>query len=77
LQKWVVTDLPPLKESHPEIAKLRLKKIRKLAPKIILSLPNCFVFRVVAPLDLEKLDLAPQGELGGFFQDTNQSLTIG
>jgi hypothetical protein len=77
LQKWVVADLPPLKESCPEIRKLRLKEIRELAPKIILSLPSCFIFRVIAPLDLEKLDLAPSGESDGFFQDMNWSLTIG
>jgi hypothetical protein len=32
---------------------------------------------VIAPLDLEKLDLAPPGESDGFLQDTNRSLTIG
>jgi hypothetical protein len=66
----------PLKESRPEIPKLRLKEIRELAPKIILSLPSCFIFRVIAPLNLEKLDLAPPGESDGFLQDTNRSLTI-
>jgi hypothetical protein len=77
LQKWVVIDLPPLKESRPEIPKLSLKELRELAPKIILSLPSCFIFRVIAPLNLEELDLAPPGESDGFFQDTNRSLTIG
>jgi hypothetical protein len=77
LQRWVVTDLPPLKESRPKIPKLRLKEVRELAPKIILSLPSCFILGVIAPLDLEKLDLAPTGESDGFLQDTNRSLTIG
>jgi hypothetical protein len=77
LQKWVVTDLPPLKESRPEIPKLRLKEVRELAPKIILSLPSCFILGVIAPLNLEKFDLAPPGESDGFHQDTNRSLTIG
>jgi hypothetical protein len=77
LQKWVVTDLPPLKESRPEIPKLRLKEIRKFAPKIFLSLPSCFILRVIAPLNLEKLNLAPSGESDVFLQDTNRSLTIG
>jgi hypothetical protein len=76
LQKWVVTDLPPLKESRPEIPKLRLKEVRELAPKIILSLPSCFICGVIAPLNLEKLDLAPPGESDGLLQDTNRSLTI-
>jgi hypothetical protein len=52
LQKWVVTDLPPLKESRPEIPKLRLKEITELAPKIILSLPSWFILGVIAPLNL-------------------------
>jgi hypothetical protein len=50
---------------------------QELARKIILSLPSCFILGVVASLNLEKLDLVPPGELDGFLQDTNRSLTIG
>jgi hypothetical protein len=67
---------PPSKESRPEIPKLRLKEIMKLAPKIFLSLPSCFILGVIAPLNLEKSDLVPLGESDGFLQDTNWSLTI-
>jgi hypothetical protein len=60
-EKWDVTDLPPLKESRPEIPRLRAEEVRELAPEIILSFPGGFLVGVVTPLNLEKLDLPSAG----------------
>jgi hypothetical protein len=75
-EKWVVTDLPPLKESHPEIPDLRAEEVRELAPKIILTFPGGFLLRMVTPLNLEKLDLSSPSDPYGFFQDSKWFLAV-
>jgi hypothetical protein len=76
-EKWVVTDLPPLKESRPEIPDLRAEEIRELAPKIILPFPGGFLLRMITPLDLEKLDLSSASDPYGLFQDSKWFLAVG
>ena len=67
---------PPYKNLVPEIPRLSTKKIRELGSKIVFSLPGCFCFSVVAPLDLEVLDGAASGATLGFIQNANWPLTI-
>ena len=55
---------------------LRTKKIRELRSKIVFTLPGCFSFSVVAPLDLEVLDGAASGVMLRFIQNANWPLTI-
>jgi hypothetical protein len=76
-EKWDVTDLPPLKESRPEIPELRAEEIWELAPKIILPFPGSFFLRMVTPLDLEKLDLSSASDSHGLFQDSEWFLAVG
>ena len=50
--------------------------IRELRSKIVFTLPGCFYFRMVAPLDLEILDGAASGAMLCFIQNANWPLTI-
>ena len=68
-----VTDLPPLQESRP----LGFKEIRKLGSKVVFTLPSCFCFNVVAPLDLEVLDGAASSASFSLVQNADGSLAVG
>ena len=71
-----VTDLPPYKNLVPEIPKLGFKEIRKLRSKVVFTLPSCFCFSVVAPLDLEVLDGAASSVSLGLIQNADGPLTV-
>jgi hypothetical protein len=72
-----VTDLPPLKESRPEIPGLTIEEIWELAPKIILPFLGGFLLGMVTPLHLEKLDLSFTSDPHGLFQDSEWFLAVG
>ena len=76
-EKWVVTDLPPLKESRPEIPRLRAEEVRELFPEIVLPFPGSFLLRVVTPLNLEKLDFPSAGYPYCLLQNSERFLTVG
>jgi hypothetical protein len=71
-----VTDLPPLKESRPDVPDLRAEEIRELASKIILTFPGGFLLRMVTPLNLEKLDFSSPSDPHGFFQNSKWFLAV-
>src|SRR3954468_9260051 len=50
---------------------LGFKEIGKLRPDVIFSFPGSFLFSVVAPLNLEKLDASGSGGSESFFQNTD------
>ena len=56
---------------------LRFEVIEKLCPDVIFTLPGSFFFRVVAPLNLEKLDASGSGSSKSFFQNTDGYFRIG
>src|SRR3954467_14632753 len=56
---------------------LRFEEIGKLCPDVIFALPGSFVFCVVAPLNLEKLDAPGSGSSKSFFQNTYGYFKIG
>ena len=56
---------------------LGFEEIGKLRPDVIFALPGSFLFRVVAPLDLEKLDASDPGGSESFFQNTDGYFRIG
>src|SRR5215216_5838665 len=74
---WDVRNLPPLnKISSRDLKKeekdyLGFKEIGKLRPDVIFVLPGSFFFSVVAPLNLEKLDVSGPGGSESFFQNTD------
>jgi hypothetical protein len=72
-----VTDLRPLKESHPEIPRLRAEEVGELVPEIILSFPGSFLLRVVTPMNLEKLDFPSTGYPYCLLQNSKRFLTVG
>src|SRR3954470_9699806 len=80
---WDVTNLPPLKKiSSRDLKKdkkdyLGFEEIGKLCPDVIFALRGSFFFRVVAPLDLEKLDASGSGSSESFFQNTDGYFGIG
>ena len=67
-----VTDLPPLQESRP----LGFKEIRKLGSMVVFTLPSCFCFSVVAPLDLEVHDGAASSVSLSLIQNADGPLTV-
>ena len=73
----------PLKKNLvPRFEKVRkdylgFEEIGKLRPDVIFSLPGIFFFRVVAPLNLEKLDASGSGSSESFFQNTDGYFGIG
>ena len=71
-----MTDLPPYKNLVPKIPRLSAKKIRELRSKIVFTLPGCFSFSVVAPLNLEVLDGSASSAMFNFIQNANWTLTI-
>ena len=71
-----MTDLPPYKNLIPEIPKLGFKEIQKLGSKVVFTLPSCFCFRVVAPLDLEILDGAASSVPLSLIQNADGSVTV-
>ena len=71
-----VTDLPPLKESHPEIPKLGFKEIWKLGSKVVFTFPGGFCFSVVGPLDLEVLDGAASSVSLSLIQNVDGPLMV-
>src|SRR3954468_11994753 len=56
---------------------LGFEEIGKLRPDVIFTLPSSFLFCVVAPLNLEKLDASGSGSSKRFFQDANGYFRIG
>src|SRR3954470_20017931 len=80
---WDVTNLPPLKKiSSRDLKKdkkdyLGFEEIGKLCPDVIFALPGSFLFRVVAPLNLEKLDASGSGGSEIFFQNMDGYFRIG
>ena len=50
---------------------LGFEEIWKLCPDVIFALPGSFLFRVVAPLDLDKLDASGSGSSESLFQNTD------
>src|SRR3954463_10586787 len=80
---WDVTNLPPLsKISSQDLKKdekdyLGFEETGKLRPDVIFALPGSFLFCVIAPLNLEKLDASGSGSSEGFFQNTNGYFRIG
>ena len=56
---------------------LGFEEIGKLRPDVIFALPGSFLFCVVAPLNLEKLDASGSGSSEIFFQNTNGYFGIG
>src|SRR3954464_10948232 len=55
----------------------RIEEIGKLRPDVIFALPGSFLFCVVAPLNLEKLDASGSGSSESFFQNTDGYFGIG
>src|SRR3954465_13069435 len=47
------------------------EEIGELCPDVIFALPGSFLFCVVAPLNLEKLDASGSGSSKSFFQNTD------
>src|SRR3954471_5047733 len=80
---WDVTNLPPLnKISSRDLKKdkkdyLGFEEIGKLRPDVSFALPGSFLFRVVAPLNLEKLDASGSGSSESFFQNMDGYFGIG
>src|SRR3954469_8516730 len=80
---WDVTNLPPLnKISSRDLKKdekdyLGFEEIGKLRPNVIFALPSSFLFCVVAPLNLEKLDASGSGSSESFFQNMDGYFRIG
>src|SRR3954469_10240397 len=74
---------PPETKSRPDILKkdekdyLGFEEIGKLCPDVIFALPGSFLFGVVAPLNLEKLDASGSGSSERFFQNTDGYFGIG
>ena len=70
-----VTNLPPLQESRPEILGLSEEGGIFLS-KTSFALPGCFFFRMVRPLDFEKLDGLIMIFPFLFIQDVDRMLTV-
>src|SRR3954469_7398790 len=56
---------------------LGFEEIGKLRPDMIFTLPGSFLFCVVAPLNLEKLDASGSGSSESFFQNTDGYFGVG
>src|SRR3954464_3050262 len=56
---------------------LGFEEIGKLRPDVIFALPGSFLFCVVAPLNLEKLDASGSGSSESFFQNTDGYFRVG
>src|SRR3954471_13379190 len=56
---------------------LGLEDIGKLRPEVIFAFPGSFLFCVVAPLNLEKLDASSSGSSKRFFQNADGYFGIG
>src|SRR4051812_419232 len=56
---------------------LGFEEIGKLRPDVIFALPGSFLFCVVAPLNLEKLDASGSVSSESFFQNTDGYFGIG
>jgi hypothetical protein len=56
VKKNGVTNLPPLKESHPRDSKNAQKQLRVICSKLFFMLPGCFILSVVTPLNFAHLD---------------------
>src|SRR3954465_8414324 len=80
---WYVTNLSPLnKISSRDLKKdekdyLGFEEIGKLRPDVIFALPGSFLFCVVAPLNLEKLDSSGSGSSESFFPNTDGYVGVG
>jgi hypothetical protein len=51
-----VTNLTPLKESHPQDSGSAWKQLGVICSRLFFMLPGCFVLSVVTPLDFVHLD---------------------
>src|SRR4051812_35739612 len=56
---------------------LGFEEIGKLRPDVIFVFPGSFLFCVVAPLNIEKLDASGSGSSESFFQNTDGYVGIG
>ena len=74
-QFWAVTTLPPLQESRPEILGLS-EEGGVFLTKTSFTLPGCFFFRMVRPLDLEELDGFITSLPFRFIQDADRMLAV-
>src|SRR3954470_25041819 len=80
---WDVKNLPPLNKISSRVLKkdekdyLGFEEIGKLRPDVIFALPGSFLFCVVAPLNLEKLDAPGSGSSKRFFQNADGYFRIG
>jgi hypothetical protein len=57
-----IIKLSPLKESRPRDSRLGSKEFMIFSHQIILTLPSCFFFGVVAPSDFAHSDSLPLGD---------------
>ena len=74
-QNGAVTTLPPLQESRPEILGLS-EEGGVFLTKTSFSLPSCFFFGMVRPLDFEELDGLVAGFPFRFIQDADRMLAV-
>src|SRR3954470_24607404 len=80
---WDVKNLPPLNKISSRVLKkdekdyLGFEEIGKLRPDVIFALPGSFLFCVVAPLNLEKLDASDFDMSESVCQNTDGDLGIG
>jgi hypothetical protein len=72
-----VTNLSPLKESHPQDSGLASKELRVFSHQIIFTLPGCFFLIVVIPSDFAHSDSLPSGDSVCSLKDLCWFLCVG
>src|SRR3954463_15927150 len=72
-----VTNLPHYKKSRPENLRGRGEKIGVFIAKTILAFPGGFIFRMIRPLNFEKLDGLVAGSTFRLIKNTAQMFLIG
>ena len=73
----ILTNLTPMPTLAVPNFLLGFEEIGKLRRDVIFALPGSFLFCVVAPLNLEKLDASGSGSSKGFFQYKDGYFGIG
>src|SRR3954463_9985789 len=71
-----VTNLPHYKKSRPENLRGRGEKIGVFIAKTILAFPGGFIFRMIRPLNFEKLDGLVAGSAFRLIKDTTRVFSI-
>jgi hypothetical protein len=71
-----VTNLSPLKESHPRDSGLASKELRIFSHQIIFTLLGCFFLRVVIPSDFAHSDGLPSGDFVCSLKDLRWFLRV-